>query len=135
MQPNSGTSQNAIAGRSEKGASAIKIICVLGLLGFVWFQARGGAFAVAPVISQPQIGTFAAQQVFVVWPGGNGAHGNVRAGPGTTYSVIEQITRGSSVNGEARVVANDGSTWIVLANGRGYMKESVLRPMTDGSER
>lgn len=100
------------------------VICVL--LG-VWAYARfGGDTETQP--PPPTIGQFAAPEFFAAKPGLNARRINVRAGPGTEYRILETHDQGTILTGVARVADTRGAFWIELANGRGFVKETVITP-------
>jgi hypothetical protein len=96
----------------------------------VWAYARFGGPEVSPVAPStgPVVGHFAAPIAFVATPGLNLAHIHVRSGPGADFKIQETLPRGEPLTGVARTADTSGAFWIELANGRGYVKESVLTP-------
>jgi hypothetical protein len=105
----------------------------------VWAYARFDAlleFPSAPAAPPSMIiGSFHEPQVFIATPGEGNVHINVRAGPGAEFRVLRQFDRGVAVRGVARTLDSRGAYWIELAEGRGFIKESVLRPLDVGGVR
>lgn len=111
------------ASTTESSASvALKVVGVVALLVYVWFQAH----AALPKPAEPSGDTFQAPQTFVVRPPGDSPSVNVRTGPGLKFPIKENLERGTRVIGVARAHAADGKVWIVLAAGRGYVRGRLL---------
>jgi hypothetical protein len=72
---------------------------------------------------------FTQAQAYTVVPGAGLPHVNERGGPGTDYPILGQIDRGASVLGIARAFDSDNGSWIEMADGRGYVKETLLEPV------
>jgi hypothetical protein len=107
------------------------MLLVLGLVMCgVWSYARFGGPA-PPIATQravPVTGNFAEPIAFIATPGLDAAHIHVRSGPGAGFKIRETLNRGEPLSGIARTTDAAGAFWIELANGRGYVKESVLTP-------
>jgi hypothetical protein len=107
----------------------LMIATVTIILGGVWAYARFGE----PTFPSrhPHHHSSAPLQRrsrFIATPGMNFAHINVRAGPGAQYRIRETVERGATLIGIGRTTDSTGAFWIVLADGRGFVKESVLAP-------
>jgi len=107
-------------------ADRAKFALILLLLAVVWGYARFGSDRPTPPTLPAGIGAFENPVQFLAAPGGNFSRINVRSGPGGEYRILEKVTRGTPLTGIARAADTNGASWIELANGRGYTKESVL---------
>jgi hypothetical protein len=106
------------------------------VLAAVWVYAR---FAEEPV-AEPKLGpdpTIAHHdnlQLFVATPGMNLGRIHIRTGPGGEYAIVETIPRGAPLTCIGRTTDSTGEWWIVLANKRGYVKETVVSPTIVGGK-
>lgn len=110
--------------RGTWASPRIQVLIVVLFLAAIWAYARFGW--PAPGASSPTTGAFAQPLEFIATPAGSAGRINVRAGPGGEFGVRRRLQRGAVLTGISRELDKNGASWIVLANGEGYAKESVL---------
>lgn len=134
MQPSSASASvraHTVSVASNQHTKRLKLAVTVTVLATVWAYARFGEhIAQTPYV--PVIGRFSEPWPFVALPAAPYLRINVRAGPGPEYRVKEEIDRGTTVVGIGRAIDKAGAHWIEMADGRGYAKETVLRPTKPG---
>lgn len=141
--PSSTQAKRRPAGAGLNPARDVSIfIAVVGLvlIGIFWISRPSGNFvsdnvqSPPPAVSAtaantPVVQQFGSPQTYTVVPGGHLADVNERNGPGWTYGIVQKFPRGTTVVGTGRALDTDGLGWIQLADGTGFIKETVLAPV------
>ena len=133
MQPSSASAAvraHPVSVASNQHTKRLKLAVTVTVLATVWAYARFSEHVSQAHV--PVIGRFSEPWPFVALPAAPYLRINVRAGPGPEYRVKEEIDRGTPVVGIGRAVDQAGAHWIEIADGRGYAKETVLRPAKPG---
>lgn len=109
-------------------AKSTKLKIALLLFVLVWLYARVDLSSLGARAGAAGVGSFSQQRTFFASPAAGIESINIRSGPGIEYQVLASVTRDVPMRGIARRSAANGSYWIELANGGGFVKESLLTP-------
>jgi hypothetical protein len=129
-------------GFSTLAAMTIGILCAAGaawmfVTGRVTNAPPPETIAVLSPVANSGTGVpvaFSSPQTYTVVPGDGLKDVNVRTGPCTEYSARQKLDRDTSVTGIGRAIDSAGNAWIQLADGLGYVKETLLKPRDSSQE-
>lgn len=109
-----------------RSARERQLVLTIAAVFAVWLYAR--FYDLASFADLSVTCNFTRPCEFIAVPGGDAAHVNVRAGPGTEFPIRKKIDRGSPVTGISRQHNASGESWIELSENQGFAKETLFVP-------
>lgn len=119
--------QRLVMNPAPRSARKRHLALTIAAVFAVWIYAR--FYGLASFSAHSLTCSFTEPCEFIAVPGGDAAHVNVRAGPGTEFPIRKEIDRGSPVTGISRQHNASGEPWIELPENQGFAKEALLVPL------